>query len=71
MAFRTEEITRFKTIVICDDCKAERVLWESPQPLGFDNKMNRALAEGYTFKSDGKHFKNYCKVCKPKHLTQE
>ncbi|OPH61905.1 hypothetical protein BC351_01295 [Paenibacillus ferrarius] len=64
MAFRTEEIITYKSIVICDDCKKETELCESAYPIGFDNRMNRALAAGYTFKDTGKQFKNYCKDCR-------
>ncbi|WP_041123068.1 hypothetical protein [Jeotgalibacillus alimentarius] len=68
MAFRTEEVTNYKTIVICDDCKKESVLNTTPTPMGFDNKMNGALSLGYTFKDNGKRFMNYCNSCKPKHV---
>lgn len=67
MAFRTEEIIRYKTLVICDDCKKEKLLLETSEPLGFDNKMNGALASGYTFKDSGKQFMNYCPDCKSNH----
>jgi hypothetical protein len=67
MAFRTEEVKSYKTMAICDDCKKETMIAETPQPLGFENKMNGALASGYTFKDTGKQFVNYCKTCKSKH----
>lgn len=67
MAFRTEIIQIFKTIVICDDCKKEKTLCENPSPIGFDGRMNEALRNGYTFKDTGKQFKNYCKDCKVNH----
>lgn len=64
MAFRVEEIKTYKTIVVCDDCKSERVLREGNHPLGFDSRMNGALTYGYTFKSVGGQFMNYCPKCK-------
>ncbi|PHD57719.1 hypothetical protein [Bacillus wiedmannii] len=67
MAFRTEEIKTYKTVVICDDCGKERTLRSTSTPLGFDGKMNSALSEGYTFKQEGIWFKNYCEDCKQKH----
>lgn len=64
VAFRVDEVTTYKTIVICDKCKRERVLREGTQPLGFDNRMNGALTFGYTFKEVDGHFVNHCPKCK-------
>ncbi|MDA2113527.1 hypothetical protein PDN20_30450 [Bacillus cereus] len=68
MAFRTKETKTYTTIVICDDCGKERVLCCATfDPLGFNEKMNGALSNGYMFKQEGNHFKNYCGDCKEKH----
>ena len=67
MAFRTEEIKTYETVVICDDCKKEMPLRTATCPPSFDTKMNGALSKGYTFKQEGNYFKNYCGDCKGKH----
>lgn len=68
MAFRTEEVKSYKTVVICDDCGNEKpLLCTTNHPPSFDWKMNGALSEGYTFKQEGNQFKNYCEGCKRKH----
>jgi hypothetical protein len=67
MAFRIEEIKRYKTIVVCDNCGKERELSYLDHPLGFDDWMNGALHTGYTFKNEGNGvFQNYCEECKEK-----
>ncbi|AYF06314.1 hypothetical protein MLA2C4_11725 [Bacillus mobilis] len=67
MAFRTKETKSYTTTVICDECGKERILCSTFEPLGFDGKMNGVLSKGYTFKQEGKDFKNYCGDCKRKH----
>lgn len=66
MSFRTDEIKTYRTIVICDDCGKEKVIADSDIPLGFDNRMNGALQNGYMFKQEGNVFKNYCFQCESK-----
>ncbi|UIJ66763.1 hypothetical protein LW858_29035 [Bacillus cereus] len=63
MAFRTEEIKTYQTVVICDECGKEQLLCTTTHPPSFDTKMNGALSAWYTFKQEGKQFKNYCKEC--------
>ncbi|MED2846551.1 hypothetical protein [Bacillus toyonensis] len=67
MAFRTEEIKSYKTVVICDDCGKEEVLRTTIYPPNFDTRMNDAISRGYTFKQEENQFKNYCEGCKQKH----
>ncbi|MED1568462.1 hypothetical protein [Bacillus paramycoides] len=67
MAFRTEEIKTYKTVVICDDCGKEETLRTTNCPPSFETKMNGVLSKGDTFKDIGKQFKNYCSGCKAKH----
>lgn len=68
MAYEVEEIKTYKTHVVCDDCGDKVLLSEGRSPLGFDNRMNGALAKGFTFKNYGDGvFKNYCKGCKSKY----
>ncbi|MGO4345516.1 hypothetical protein AB4Z45_08495 [Paenibacillus sp. MCAF9] len=71
MAFRTDEITTFRTVVICDSCKSERELSLGKTPLGFDNRMNGAIHFGYTFLNTGKQFMNYCEKCKPQFTDEQ
>ncbi|KGE18446.1 hypothetical protein [Paenibacillus wynnii] len=63
MSYRSEEITKYKTIVKCDDCGREREISTTPTPLGFDNRMNGALQNRYSFTQEGGVFKNYCSRC--------
>lgn len=67
MAFRTEEMKSYKTVVVCDDCGKEELLCKTNCPPSFDTRMSGALSKGYTFKKEGNHFKNYCERCKQKH----
>lgn len=67
MAFRIEEIKSYRTFVICDDCGKEEVLRTTLYLPSFDTRMVDAISSGYTFKQEGKQFKNYCKDCKGKH----
>jgi hypothetical protein len=66
MSFRSEKITTYKTIVICDECGEEKDISETKDPLGFDNRMNGSLQNGYSFTQEGNKFKNYCTKCKSK-----
>lgn len=47
--------------VKCDICGKEKIIGEN---LGWDSRMNKTLANGYTFKDESGVFKNYCKDCK-------
>lgn len=65
MAFRVDEVKVFKTYVICDDCGANMLL--ADRELGFDQRMNGAIANGFTFKNYGDGtFKNHCRPCQRK-----
>ncbi|MEK4196172.1 hypothetical protein NYE59_24045 [Paenibacillus sp. FSL L8-0323] len=66
MSFRTEEIKTYRSIVICDDCRKEKIIAETCTPLGFDSRMNGSLQNGYTFTQEGSVFKNYCYQCQSK-----
>jgi predicted dinucleotide-binding enzyme len=66
MAYWTEEVKTYKTVVICDDCGSKKVIAETKEPIGFDNRMNGALQNGYSFTQEGSVFKNYCFSCQSK-----
>lgn len=59
MAYKHKTVT----YVVCDCCGKSTRLGES---LNWDNQMNGALSEGYTFKDfDGSgRFMNYCRDCR-------
>jgi hypothetical protein len=37
MSFRVDEVRRFKTYIICDDCGTETLLSDNLYPIGFDS----------------------------------
>ncbi|KYD05342.1 hypothetical protein [Bacillus atrophaeus] len=63
MAYDKEVIEiRYKTVVICDKCRKEKVLGIG-KPLTWEDHMNGALHHGYTFTEKGNGFENLCPKC--------